>query len=76
MREVFLPKEDLSNERHYRRMTCLNTSGKIYTRIVGKYMKIHAGRNNIWDRHQLGTCEGALGIVAQLLVDSRIMNEV
>ena len=56
-RTVLLPKtEDLSNERNYRPITCLNTCYKIFTGMIGKYMKEHAERNNIWDRSQLGTC--------------------
>ena len=58
-RTVLLPKtEDLSNERNYCPITCLNTCYKIFTGMIGKYMKEHAERNNIWDRSQLGTCSG------------------
>ena len=50
-RTVLLPKtEDLSSERNYRPITCLNTCYKIFTGMIGKYMKEHAERNNIWDR--------------------------
>ena len=44
--------------------------------MIGKYMKEHAERNNIWDRSQLGTCSGVLGTVDQLLIDAAIMDEV
>ena len=44
--------------------------------MIGKYMKEHAERNNIWDRNQLGTCSGVLGTVDQLLIDAAIMDEV
>ena len=74
---MLLPKADeLSSETDYRPIPCLNTSYKIFTGMIGKYMKDHADRNNIWDRSQLGTCEGVLGTVDQLLVDSCIMDEV
>ena len=76
-RTVLLPKtEDLSSERNYRPITCLNTCYKIFTGMIGKYMKEHAERNNIWDRCQLGTCSGVLGTVDQLLIDAAIMDEV
>ena len=56
-RRVLLPKlEDLSDEKEYRPITCLNTFYKIFTGNVGSYMKEHAERNSIWDRSQLGTC--------------------
>ena len=76
-RTVLLPKtEDLSSERNYRPITCLNTCYKIFTGMIGKYMKEHAERNNIWDGCQLGTCSGVLGTVDQLLIDAAIMDEV
>ena len=39
-------------------------------------MKDHASRNEIWDKSQLGTCSGVLGMADQLLIDSAIMGEV
>ena len=76
-RTVLLPKtEDLSNERNYRPITCLNTCYKIFTGMIGSYMKEHADRNNIWDRSQMGTCSGVLGTVDQLIIDNNIMDEV
>ena len=44
--------------------------------MIGKYMKEHAERNNIWDRSQLDTCSGVLGTADQLLIDAAIMDEV
>ena len=45
---VLLPKtEDVSNEKNYRPITCLNTVFKISTEMIGSYMKNHADRNNI-----------------------------
>ena len=76
-RTVLLPKtEDLSNERNYRPITCLNTCYKIFTGMIGNFMKEHAERNKIWDRRQLGTCSGVLGTLDQLIIDNVIMEEV
>ena len=76
-RTVLLPKtEDVSNEKNYRPITCLNTVYKIFTGMIGSYMKNHADRNNIWDKSQLGTCSGILGTVDQLVIDNAIMDEV
>ena len=47
---VLLAKtEDLSNDRSYRPITCLNTCYKIFTGMIGNFMKEHAERNNIWE---------------------------
>ena len=76
-RTVLLPKsEDLSSERDYRPITCLNTCYKLFTSMIASYMKDHADRNGIWDKSQLGTCTGVLGTVDQLIVDNAIMDEV
>ena len=76
-RTVLLPKtEDLSNERNYRPITCLNTCYKVFTGMIGNYMKEHAERNNIWGRSQLETCSGVLVTVDQLIIDNAIMDEV
>ena len=77
VRTVLLQKTvDLSNERNYRPITCLNTCYKIFKDMIGNYMKEHAKRNNTWDRSQLGTCSGVLGTVDQLVIDNAIMEEV
>ena len=76
-RTVLLPKtEDLSFEEEYRPITCLNTSYKLFTGMIGRYMRDHARRNEIWDEGQLGASEGVLGTVHQQLVDECIMDEV
>ena len=76
-RTVLLPKtEDSSNERNYRPITCLNTCYKIFTGMIGNFMKEYAERNKIWDRRQLGTCSGVLGTLDQLIIDNVIMEEV
>ena len=63
---LLLPKtEELSNEKNYCPITCLNTCYKIFTGMIGNYMKDHAERNDIWDRSHLGTCSGVLGTVDQ-----------
>ena len=76
-RTVLLPKSEvLDDEKNYRPITCLNTAYKIFTGMLGKYLKEHAERNNIWDKSQLGACSGVLGTVDQLIVDNTIMEEV
>ena len=59
-----------------KRTTDQYTSYKIFTGLLRKHMKDHADRNKIWDKSQLGTCSGVLGMVDQLLIDSAIMDEV
>ena len=76
-RTVLIPKsEELSDEKKYQPITCLNTSYNIFTGLFGKHMKDHADRKEIWDKSQLGTCSGVLCTVDQLLIDSAIMDEV
>lgn len=76
-RTVLIPKAaDLSSEKDYRPITCLNTSYKMFTSILGNYMRNHAQRNGIWDKNQMGTCSQVLGTVDQLLIDNCIMDEV
>ena len=76
-RTVLLPRTEYSsNEGNYRPINYLNTRYKIFTDIIGTYMKDHAERNNICDRSQLGTCSGVLGTADQLIIDNAIMDEV
>ena len=76
-RAVLLPKtKDLSDEKNYRPITCLNTSYKILTGLTAKYMRDHALVNKIWYEKQLGAVEGVLGTVDQLIIDRCIMEEV
>ena len=76
-RTVLLPKtEDLSDEKNFSPITCLNTSYKILTGLIAKYMREHARSNTIWDEGQLGAVEGVLGTVDQLIIDKCIMEEV
>ena len=76
-RIVLLPKtENLSAKKNYRPVTCLNTSYKLFTGIMGRYIKDHAIRNNIWNERQLGATVGVLDTVDQLLIDKYIMDEV
>ena len=76
-RTVQIPKtKDLSNEQNYRPITCLSTSYKILTGLIGRYMRQHALENSIWDEGQLGAVAGVLGTVDQLLIDKCIMEEV
>ena len=74
---VLLQKsENLSNERDYIPNTCFNTCQKIFTWMVGRYMKSHADKSNIWDRSKLDTFSGVLGTVYQQMVVSSITDEV
>ena len=76
-RTVLITKsKDVSDKKNYRPITCLNTSCKLLTGLVGKFMKNHAIENNIWDEGQLGVAEGVLGTVDQLIIDRCIMEEV
>ena len=76
-RTVLSPKsKELGDEKNYRPITCLNTSYKLLTGLIGKYMRNYAIENNIWDEDQLGGVEGVLGTVDQLLIDACIMEYV
>ena len=76
-RTVLIPKsKDLSDEKNYRPITCSNTSYKLFTGLVGKFMRNNSLENNIWDEGQLGAAEGVLGTVDQLIIDICIMEEV
>ena len=76
-RTILLQKTiDLSDEKKYRPITCLNTSYKLLTGLIGKYMREHAIVNDIWDKGQVGASEGGLGTVDQLIIDRCIMEEV
>ena len=72
-----LPKtKNLSDEKNYRPITCLNTSYKILTSLVAKYMREHAAVNEIWVEGQMGVVEDVWGTVDQLIIDKCIMEEV
>ena len=74
---MLLPKtKNLTDEKNYRPITCLNTSYKLLTGLVGKYMREHTMENDIWDEGQLGAVVGVLGTVDQLIIDRSIMEEV
>ena len=68
--------KNLMDKKKYRPITCLNTSYKIMTGAVAKYMREHTMDNKIWDEGQLGTAEGVLGMLDQLIVDRIIMKKV
>ena len=68
-RTVLIPKTpDLSLEKEYRPVTCLNTSCKILTGILAKCVKQHAVENDLLDKSQMGTCEKVFGTVDQLII--------
>ena len=76
-RTVLLPKtKNPEDEKNYRPITCLNTSYKIMTGVIAKYMREHTMENEIWDEGQLGAVEGVLGTMDQLIIDRCIMEEV
>ena len=74
-RMVVIGKNSTAEE-NYRPITCLNTSYKILTGLVAKYMREHALVSGIWDDGQLGAVEGMLGTVDQLIINRCIMEEV
>ena len=76
-RMVLLPEtKNLEDEKKYRPITCLNTSYKIMTGVIAKYMREHTMENEIWNEGQLGAVEGVLGTMDQLIIDRCIMEEV
>ena len=68
--------KNLSDEKNYRPITCLNTWYKILTGLFVEYMREHTLVSKIWDEGQLGVVEGVLGTVDQLIIDRCIMEEV
>ena len=71
---MLLPKsKDLTDEKNFHPIMCLNTSYKLLTGLVVKYMRKHTIENNILDEWQLGAVVGVLGIVDQLIVDKSII---
>ena len=76
-RAVLLPKTDgFSDEKNFRPITCLNTSYKILTGLIAKYMREHARSNTVRDESQLGAVQGLSGTVDQPIIDRCIMEEV
>ena len=73
---LLLKTKNLSDEKNYRAITCFNTSYKILTGIIAKYMRKHTVANDIWHEGQLGAAEGVLGTVDQLIIDRCMMEEV
>ena len=76
-RKVLIPKtEDLSSEKDYRSITCLNTSCKISTGMLAQHVQKHVVKNDLWDICQMGTSKKVLGAVDKLFLDNGIMGEV
>ena len=74
---MLLPKtKDLTDEKNYRLILCLNISYKLLTSLVGKYMREHTMENDSWDEGKLGAVVRVLGTVDQLIVSRSIMEEV
>ena len=66
---LLIKTKDLSDKKKYHPITCLNTSYKLLTGLIGKYMRERKMVNDIWDKGQLGAVEGVLGTVDQLIID-------
>ena len=76
-RTALIPKTLMLNMvEEFRPITCLNTIYKIFTGLLGQYVKEHVMTNDIWDEQQMGARDGVLGAVDQLLIDQCIMGEV
>ena len=75
MEEIRSSAENIKEDIH-RPVRGLNTSYKILTGLVEKYMREHTAVNEIYDEGQLGAVEGVLGTVDQLIIDRCIMEEV
>ena len=74
---VLAPKsKDLSDEKSYWPITCLNTSDKLLTGLVSKFMCNLVLESKIWDESQLGAPEEVLDTVDQIIIDRSIMKEV
>ena len=62
MNTVLIPKsEKFSDEKNYQPITCLKTRYKMFTGLLGKHIKDHADKNEIWDKSQLGTWKNVQG---------------
>ena len=73
---LLLKTKSLDDEKDYCPITCLNTSYKIMTGVVAKYVREHTMENEVCNEGQLGTVEGVLGTVDQLIIERCIMEEV
>ena len=60
---LFSKTKNLSIEKNYHPLTCLDTSFKIFTGLVAKYIREHTAVKEIWDEGKLGAVEGILGTV-------------
>ena len=76
-RTLLLPKtKNFEDEQNYRPIPFLNTSYKIMTGVVAKYIRSNTMENKIWDEGQLGAVDGVFGTADQLIIDRCIMDEV
>ena len=68
--------KDQSSEIDYLPITCLNTSYKLFTGILGNYMKENSVKNSLCNKNQMRICINVLETVNQLLIDKCILKEV
>ena len=54
----------------------MNTSYKLLTGLVGKYLREYTMENKIWDEGQLGAVVEVMDTVDQLIIGKFIMEEV
>ena len=62
--------KDLTDDKNYRPITCLNTTCKISTGLIINFIRNHTIANEIWNRDKLGAVDGVLD---QLIIDRYIM---
>ena len=69
---LLLESKELGDEKNYRPIMCLNTSHKLLTGLIGKYMplRITSGMKANWEESK------ELGTVDQLLIDVCITEEI
>ena len=64
------------NEKNCIAIVCLNTSCKVLTTIIAKYMTPHTVTNYIWYEGQLGAVECVLGRADPLIIETCILEEM
>ena len=63
-RTVLIPKtKDLSSEKDYKPIRCLNTPCKVFNGILGQHVKKQLAQNDLLDKNQMATCEKVDNII-------------